>query len=81
MDIFSLGLAGLVAIGVVNVIDIFHPIADSRIKFIIAFVSAFIVLFIPQELGNVIFDKAKLALEIAVASSGLYKLSQVVGTK
>jgi hypothetical protein len=81
MDLVTTSLAGLVAIGTVNVIDIFHPISDSRIKFGIAFVVAFIVLFIPVELGNQLLNQAKIALEVAVASSGTYKLFQVIGSK
>lgn len=79
--ILSFGLAGLVAIGAVNIVDIFYPVKDSRIKFGIAFVTAFIVLFIPADLGSIIFDKAKIALEVAVGSSGAYKLFQVAGSK
>lgn len=81
MEFQSLTLAGLASIGVVNVVLMFKPDIDSRIKFIIAFLTAFAVLFIPQEFGNMLLEKLKLALEVAFASSGTYKLFQVAGQR
>jgi hypothetical protein len=81
MDLMTASLAGLVSIGVVNVVDMFYPLSDSRVKFAVAFVSAFAVLFIPMEFQNLILDKARIAIEVALASSGAYKLFQVAGTK
>jgi hypothetical protein len=79
MDLLDTTLAGLVAIGVVNVITMWKPALSSQVKFGIAFVVAFLVLFIPPDLGNIILEKAKIALEVAFASSGVYKLAQKVG--
>jgi hypothetical protein len=79
MDLLNTTLAGLVAIGAVNVISMWKPDMDSRLKFGIAFVVAFIVLFVPTDLGNMLLEKAKIALEVAFASSGVYKLAQKVG--
>jgi hypothetical protein len=79
MDISSLTLAGLVAIGAVNAISFFKADLDSKIKFAISFVVAFAVLFVPVELGSMLLQKAKEALEIALAASGTYKLAQKVG--
>lgn len=79
MDITNLTLAGLVAIGIVNVVSFFKPELDNKVKFALAFVAAFIVTFVPAELGNEILNKAKFALEIAFASSGAYKLVQKAG--
>lgn len=79
MDIQTTSLAGLVAIGVVNVITMFKSDLDSRIKFGISLVVAFAVLFVPQELGNMILEKLRLAIEVAFAASGLYKLASKAG--
>ena len=79
MDIQSLTLASLVTIGVVNVVSFFKPNLYSRLKFTTAFITAFIVTFIPMELGNVILEKAKVAIEIAFASSGVFKLATRAG--
>jgi hypothetical protein len=79
MDLSSLTLAGLVAIGVVNVVTFFKAGIDSRIKFALALVAAFVVTFIPADLGAVILNHAKIALEVAFASSGGYKLLQLTG--
>lgn len=79
MDFASLTLAGLVAIGVVNVITMFKPDLDSRVKFAISAVAAFIVTFIPPELGNVILEKAKEAIMVAFAASGTYRLATKAG--
>ena len=81
MDLTNLTLAGLVALGIVNVVTFFIPNLDTKIKFLVAFLAAFIVTFVPADLGSIILDKAKFALEIAFASSGAYKLSQVIGAK
>lgn len=81
MDLMGLSLAGLVAIGAVNVIDIFFPLSDSRIKFGVSFIAAFIVLFIPAELGNTLLNQVRIALQLAIGASGAYKLFQVAGTK
>lgn len=74
MDLQTISLAGLVSVGAVNVVTMFRPEIDSRIKFALSFVVAFGVLFVPQEIGNLLLDKLKQALEIAFAFSGVYKL-------
>lgn len=81
MDLMTVSLAGLVAIGATNVVTFFKPGLDSKVKFAISFVVAFLVLFVPVELGNQLLDQARMALEVAIATSGAYKLFQVVGTK
>jgi hypothetical protein len=79
MDLTNVTLAGLAAIGVVNVLTMWKADIDSRIKFAVSFVVTFIVLFIPPELGNSLLEKAKVAVEVAFASSGAYKLAQKSG--
>lgn len=79
MDIANLTLTGLVAIGVVNVIGFFKPGMDSRLKFFLSFVAAFVVMFVPAEIGGIILKNSKIALEAALAASGVYKLSQKIG--
>ena len=79
MDITSLALPGLVALGVVNVLTFWKPDLDSKIKFAASFVVALAVLFIPADLGMVWADKIKEALTISLAASGVYKLSQKIG--
>jgi hypothetical protein len=79
MDLQSLALPGLVALGVVNVLTMFNPNIDSRIKFGASALVAFGVLFVPAELGNMLADKVKQAIEIAFATSGIYKLATKVG--
>ena len=77
----NLSLAGLTAIGVVNIVTFFKPELDSKVKFFISFVVAFIIMFIPMEFQQQILNQARLALEVAFATSGAYKLFQVIGTK
>ena len=79
MDFAGLTFAGLIAIGVVNVIGFFKPDMDSRIKFGISFIAAFAALFVPAELGNIILQKAIEAIKLAFAASGTYKLFQKMG--
>jgi hypothetical protein len=79
MDLLSLALPGLVALGVVNVITFFKPELDSRIKFAISFAVALAVLFVPTDLGALWADKIKEALTVAFAASGTYKLFTKAG--
>lgn len=77
----NLTFLGLACVGIVNVIGFFKPNLDSKIKFAISFVSVFALTFVPAAIGNMILDKAKLALETVFAISGFYKLTQNVGGK
>jgi len=79
MDILSLALPGLVALGAVNVLTFFKPGIDSRWKFALSFLVAFVVLFVPSDLGNVLANNIKEALIIATAASGTYKLFSKAG--
>lgn len=79
MDFQSLTFAGLVAIGVVNVLTFFRPEIDNRVKFAVSVVAAFAVSFVPADLGNIILTKAVEAIQIALMASGGYKIAQKVG--
>lgn len=81
MDLQNLTFVGLITIGVVNVISFYKPDMDSKVKFAISVCVAFIVTFVPAELGSVILEKAKIAIGVAFAASGGYKLTQKVGGK
>lgn len=81
MDLVNITLAGLVAVGVVNVLTIFKPELDSKVKFGASVVAAFAVTFIPADLGNVILENAKIALAAAFAASGVYKMAMKAGGK
>lgn len=79
MELGGLTFIGLATIGVVNVVLFFKPNIDQKVKFGIAFISAFAFTFVPAELGNILLDKAKIAIEVAFASSGGYKLISLLG--
>lgn len=79
MDIASLTFLGLIGLGTVNVITFFRPDLDPRVKFGLSFLVIFLATFVPVEMGNIILDKAKVALETALVFSGVYKLSQKIG--
>lgn len=79
MDITNVSLVGLIALGIVNVISFFKPEMDSRVKFAASLIAAFAVTFIPEEIGIILLDKIKLALEAAFAASGVYKMTQKIG--
>jgi hypothetical protein len=79
MDFSNLTFVGLATLGVVNVISFFKPTLDSKTKFGLSVVAAFAFTFIPADLGSAIFDKLKLALEVAFAMSGTYKIAAKVG--
>lgn len=79
MDLQSLTFAGLVAVGVVNVLTFFRPSLDNKVKFAVSVAAAFAVSFIPAELGNEILNRAVAAIEIAFMASGGYKIAQKVG--
>jgi hypothetical protein len=79
MDFANLTFIGLATLGFVNVLSFFKPDMKSEIKFGLSVVAAFLFTFVPADLGNVIFEKAKLALETAFAASGTYKLVTKAG--
>lgn len=79
LDIASLTLTGLAAIGVVNVVTFFKKDLDSKVLFTLSVLAAFAVTFIPVELGNIILEKAKEALLVAFAASGTYKIMSKAG--
>lgn len=81
MDLTSYTLAGLMTIGFVNVITMFKPDLDSRLKFGASILVAFAIGFIPADIGNVILEHLKEAITVAFAASGAYKLTQIVGSK
>ena len=78
MDFSNLTFVGLATLGVVNVIGFFKPTLDSKTKFGLSVLAAFAFTFIPAELGNAIFDKHKIAIEVAFAMSGTYKIASKV---
>ena len=75
----NITFVGLATLGIVNVVTLFIPNIDSRYKFIISIVAAFALTFVPAEFGNMILDKMRVALEVALAASGTYKLAQKIG--
>lgn len=79
LDLSNITLAGLVAIGAVNVLSFWKPDLDSKVKFAVSLVVAFAVTFVPAELGNVLLDHLKTALTVAFAGSGAYRISQKIG--
>lgn len=79
MDLSNITLAGLIALGVVNVLTMYKPDMDSKLKFSASLIVALAVSFIPVELGNVLLDHLKTSLEVAFAASGAYKVAQKVG--
>lgn len=79
MDLGNATFIGLMTLGFVNVLTIWKPNLDSRYKFIASVLFAFGLTFVPSDLGIIILDKAKLALEYAFAASGVYKLAQKAG--
>lgn len=81
MDIASATFIGLVTLGTVNVITFFYPNLDSKVKFGLSVITAFILTFVPASVGVLVLDKAKLAIETALAVSGSYKLAMKVGGK
>lgn len=70
---------GLAVLGIVNVITLFKPDIDSKHKFLISIVAAFALTFVPESFGAMLLDKMKIALEVAFAASGTYKLAQKIG--
>jgi hypothetical protein len=81
MDFTSMTFAGLATLGIVNVIGFFKPDLDSKVKFAISIGAALAFLFVPADVGNMLANKIKEAIEIAFAVSGTYKLATKVGGK
>jgi hypothetical protein len=81
MDISTLTFVGLIAVGTVNVLSFFYPNMDSKMKFGFSFLFALGAAFIPADMGNIILNKAKLAIEAALFACGAFKLTQNAGGK
>lgn len=79
MDLQSATFVGLATLGIVNVVTLFKSDIDSKYKFLISILAAFALTFIPESLGVILLDKMKIAIEVAFASSGTYKLAQKIG--
>lgn len=79
MDLTTVTFVGLITLGVVNGLTMFAPTLDSRFKLIISIVVAFGLTFVPADIGNVILNHAKDALEVAFMASGAYKIAQKAG--
>lgn len=71
----------LATIGFVNAVTFWKPGMDSKAKIIASVVFAFAISFIPAEFGNFVADKLKVAIGIALAASGSYKLVTKAGGK
>ena len=78
-DLTSVTFIGLITIGVVNVITFFKPDIKSEIKFGISVLVAFGLTFVPPDMGNIILEKARLAISTAFLASGAYKLASKAG--
>lgn len=74
-NLLEMSLPMLIAIGVVNVVSMKVAMTSAQ-KWGLSFLVAFVVGFVPAELGNVILEHIKNALGVAFAASGLYKLTQ-----
>ena len=78
LDLLQLGAVGLLTLGAVKSVDIFavwkNYTLGSETKWLLAVGFAFLFGFIPAEFGNFFLDKAKDALQIAVAVTGVFKL-------
>ena len=79
MDLANATFIGLATLGMVNVTTFFYPNLDSKLKFGLSIVAAFVLTFVPPSIGVLVLDKAKLAIETALAVSGSYKLAMKVG--
>lgn len=83
-ELIKTGAILLMTIGAVNGLSIakkhFSKTDEdfsSATKYGLSIVIAFALTFVPAELQNIFLEKAKQALEVAAAASGVYKLKQV----
>lgn len=79
METIDVVKLGLIALGAVNVALMFRPNLESKYKWLLSFGVALVFLLLPESLGNVVMDKVKVALEVAFAASGGYKLASKAG--
>lgn len=79
MDLTNIGFVALMTIGFVNVLSFWKPTMDSKVKIGVSIAFAFVLTFIPADMGNLIANKLKEAIEIALLATGGYKVAQKVG--
>jgi len=76
LDIVTLGT---MTIGFVNIVLFFKPDLDSKIKILLAFLFAFAWGYVPATIAVDLLNRLKIAIEIALSSSGIYKLVTKAG--
>lgn len=81
IDLSSITIVGLAIIGAVNAFTMFRPEATSKEKFILSVIVAFVIGYVPADLGVDLHNRIVEALTAAFAASGGYKLTQKLGGK
>ena len=63
----------------VNVLLFFKPDLNSKMKIVAAFIFAFAWSYVPAVITIDLLNRLKIAIEIALSSSGIYKLVTKAG--
>ena len=80
MDVvLQFGLQGVVAFGAVGVISHFKKDLTTEMKLGLLFVTAFLVGFVPADLGDVLFNRVKEAVGIALGIHATWTVAKKVG--
>ena len=81
VNLVQLGFVGLMSFGSVGALNFFKKGLTQGQNFGLFFVFAFVYGFVPADLGNVIFERAKEALAIATTGTAIYTGIKTAGGK
>lgn len=79
IDLANASFGLLMSIGFVNVLTFFKPDMNSQFKFFLTIIFAFALTYVPADLQSDLLNRAKVAIELALAGSGTYKVAQKIG--
>ena len=72
MDIQSMSFVALITFGAVSAVNYWKKL-DSQMNLMLSVVIAIALSFVPADLGNLIANKIKEAVAIAIGLNGLYQ--------
>lgn len=77
-QIFQFGLQGVIAFGLVGVVNHFRKLKSEE-NMALLVVAAFAVGFVPVDLGNLIFNKIKEAVAVGLGIHAVWTATKKIG--
>lgn len=81
MNVLEMGFIAIATFGSVSALNYFWKNATTQRNFLMSLLFAFAFSFVPADMGNIIANKVKDAVAVAVALNGLYQMLSGVAKK